>query len=67
MVSAFQLGFSMTCQPLDLADGPVQRRMASALWWYYFSKFIEFTDTVCLCTVAPFVESIATPHLTITV
>lgn len=52
MVSAYLLNFSMTCQPLDLTDGPVQRRMASALWWYYFSKFIEFTDTVCNRNVA---------------
>lgn len=30
-------------------------QIASALWWYYFSKFIEFFDTVSLvcihCTV----------------
>lgn len=38
--------YSYACQPVDYSDNPDEIRIAKALWWYYFSKCIEFLDTI---------------------
>jgi len=38
--------YSFRCQPVDYTNEPSALRVARACWWYYFSKFIEFTDTI---------------------
>ncbi|XP_046390288.1 elongation of very long chain fatty acids protein AAEL008004-like isoform X2 [Ischnura elegans] len=38
--------YSFRCQPVDYSDNPVANRMVHACWWYYFSKFTEFMDTI---------------------
>uniref|UniRef100_A0A0K8URN1 Elongation of very long chain fatty acids protein n=1 Tax=Bactrocera latifrons TaxID=174628 RepID=A0A0K8URN1_BACLA len=38
--------YSFRCQPVDYSDDPTTKRMVHACWWYYFSKFTEFMDTV---------------------
>nr|WDS84445.1 elongation of very long chain fatty acids protein 4 [Apocyclops royi] len=40
-----ELNFSWTCQPVDYSDDPTALRIAAALWWYYFSKFLEMLDS----------------------
>ncbi|XP_022836081.1 elongation of very long chain fatty acids protein AAEL008004-like isoform X2 [Spodoptera litura] len=38
--------YSFRCQPVDYTENPKAIRMVHACWWYYFSKFTEFFDTV---------------------
>lgn len=38
--------YSLQCQPVDDSDDPETTRMVHACWWYYFSKFTEFFDTI---------------------
>ncbi|XP_029048652.1 elongation of very long chain fatty acids protein AAEL008004-like isoform X1 [Osmia bicornis bicornis] len=38
--------YSLRCQPVDYSDRPQTMRMVHACWWYYFSKFTEFMDTI---------------------
>ncbi|XP_023951452.1 elongation of very long chain fatty acids protein AAEL008004 isoform X2 [Bicyclus anynana] len=38
--------YSLRCQPVDYSDSPIANRMVNACWWYYFSKFTEFFDTI---------------------
>ncbi|XP_071445037.1 very long chain fatty acid elongase AAEL008004-like isoform X2 [Hetaerina americana] len=38
--------YNFRCQPVDYTDNPVAIRMVHACWWYYFSKFTEFMDTI---------------------
>ncbi|XP_046742153.1 elongation of very long chain fatty acids protein AAEL008004-like isoform X1 [Diprion similis] len=38
--------YSLRCQPVDYSDRPQVMRMVYASWWYYFSKFTEFMDTI---------------------
>ncbi|XP_074110770.1 very long chain fatty acid elongase AAEL008004-like isoform X1 [Cotesia typhae] len=38
--------YSLKCQPVDYSDRPQVLRMVHASWWYYFSKFTEFLDTI---------------------
>jgi len=38
--------YSFRCQPVDYTNNPSALRVAKDCWWYYFSKFIEFTDTI---------------------
>ncbi|KAF6198717.1 hypothetical protein GE061_008469 [Apolygus lucorum] len=39
-------GYSLTCQPCDFSTSLSAMRIAKVVWWYYFSKFIEFLDTI---------------------
>jgi len=48
-----QLGFlgwfttyNWKCQPVDYSTNPDATAMAHLAWWYYLSKFLEFTDTI---------------------
>ncbi|XP_026328432.1 elongation of very long chain fatty acids protein AAEL008004-like [Hyposmocoma kahamanoa] len=38
--------YNYTCQPVDYSRSPMAMRMAHTCWWYYFSKFTEFADTL---------------------
>ncbi|GJQ76033.1 hypothetical protein Trydic_g18086 [Trypoxylus dichotomus] len=38
--------YSFRCQPVDYSNDPTALRMARGCWWYYFSKFTEFMDTI---------------------
>ncbi|XP_075150573.1 very long chain fatty acid elongase AAEL008004 isoform X2 [Haematobia irritans] len=38
--------YNFTCQPVEYEDSPRVNRMVHACWWYYFSKFTEFMDTI---------------------
>ncbi|XP_032221880.2 elongation of very long chain fatty acids protein 4 isoform X2 [Nematostella vectensis] len=39
-------GYSYTCQEMVYSNDINELRIASALWWFYFSKIIEFLDTM---------------------
>lgn len=38
--------YSIRCQPVDYSNNPTTIRMVHASWWYFFSKFTEFFDTI---------------------
>ncbi|XP_055381230.1 elongation of very long chain fatty acids protein AAEL008004-like isoform X2 [Condylostylus longicornis] len=38
--------YSFRCQPVDYSNSPRTIIMVNASWWYYFSKFTEFFDTI---------------------
>nr|XP_050844899.1 elongation of very long chain fatty acids protein AAEL008004-like isoform X2 [Vespula vulgaris] len=38
--------YSFRCQPVDYSNSPTAIKMVHASWWYYFSKFTEFMDTI---------------------
>lgn len=39
-------GYSFKCQPVDYSNSDMALRMVNVCWFYYFSKFTEFFDTV---------------------
>ncbi|XP_031349785.1 elongation of very long chain fatty acids protein AAEL008004-like isoform X2 [Photinus pyralis] len=38
--------YNYMCQPVDYSNSLSAIRMTHASWWYYFSKFTEFMDTI---------------------
>ncbi|XP_033211286.1 elongation of very long chain fatty acids protein AAEL008004-like [Belonocnema kinseyi] len=46
LVSGWGGHYSFRCQPVDYSRSPLAMRMARGCWWYYFSKFTEFMDTI---------------------
>ncbi|XP_015430277.1 PREDICTED: elongation of very long chain fatty acids protein AAEL008004-like [Dufourea novaeangliae] len=46
LVSGWGGQYSFRCQPVDYSNNPLAVRMAHGCWWYYFSKFTEFADTI---------------------
>ncbi|GFR06632.1 elongation of very long chain fatty acids protein AAEL008004 [Trichonephila clavata] len=38
--------YNFKCQPVDYSYSPQALGMANVCWWFYISKFIEFTDTI---------------------
>lgn len=38
--------YSFRCQPVDYSRSPEAMRTVHGCWWYYFSKFTEFFDTI---------------------
>lgn len=46
LMSGWAKGYSFRCQPVDYTNNPLAMRMANTCWWYYFSKFTEFFDTI---------------------
>lgn len=46
LVSGWASHYSFRCQPVDYSNSPMALRMARGCWWYYFSKFTEFFDTI---------------------
>ncbi|XP_019873198.1 elongation of very long chain fatty acids protein AAEL008004-like [Aethina tumida] len=45
-VAGWMTTYSFRCQPVDYSNDPMALRMARGCWWYYFSKFTEFFDTI---------------------
>ncbi|XP_053105466.1 elongation of very long chain fatty acids protein 2 isoform X1 [Hemicordylus capensis] len=45
ILATWEGGYNLQCQNLTSA-GEADIRVAKVLWWYYFSKVIEFADTV---------------------
>ncbi|EGW05073.1 Elongation of very long chain fatty acids protein 2, partial [Cricetulus griseus] len=45
ILSSWEGGYNLQCQNLDSA-GEGDIRVAKVLWWYYFSKLVEFLDTI---------------------
>uniref|UniRef100_A0A673U7M4 Elongation of very long chain fatty acids protein 2 n=1 Tax=Suricata suricatta TaxID=37032 RepID=A0A673U7M4_SURSU len=45
ILSSWEGGYNLQCQDLTSA-GEADVRVAKVLWWYYFSKLIEFLDTI---------------------
>nr|WNR62020.1 elongation of very long chain fatty acids protein elovl4-like [Platynereis dumerilii] len=45
LVCTTKRGYSYSCQLVDRSDNPYEVRIAKALWWFYFSKCMEFMDT----------------------
>ncbi|KAF2884521.1 hypothetical protein ILUMI_21666 [Ignelater luminosus] len=46
LMSGWWGSYSFRCQPVDYSYNPMALRMANTCWWYYFSKFTEFLDTL---------------------
>lgn len=46
LMSGWWGSYSFRCQPVDYSYSPSALRMANICWWYYFSKFTEFMDTL---------------------
>ncbi|XP_066996890.1 very long chain fatty acid elongase AAEL008004 isoform X2 [Anabrus simplex] len=46
LISGWLYHYSYRCQPVDYSNSPLALRMARGCWWYYFSKFTEFFDTI---------------------
>jgi elongation of very long chain fatty acids protein 7 len=46
LMSGWWGAYSFKCQPVDYSLNPMAVRMATTCWWYYFSKFTEFFDTL---------------------
>jgi elongation of very long chain fatty acids protein 4 len=38
--------YNWHCQPVDISRNEGPMRIASGVWWFYFSKFIEMLDSV---------------------
>lgn len=38
--------YNYCCQPVDYTDSDDAIGMASIAWWYYITKFVEFSDTI---------------------
>ncbi|XP_045408559.1 elongation of very long chain fatty acids protein 2 [Lemur catta] len=45
ILSSWEGGYNLQCQDLASA-GEADVRVAKVLWWYYFSKSVEFLDTI---------------------
>ncbi|KAK4827850.1 hypothetical protein QYF61_022000 [Mycteria americana] len=45
VLATWEGGYNLQCQNLHSA-GEADIRVAKVLWWYYFSKVIEFMDTI---------------------
>jgi elongation of very long chain fatty acids protein 4 len=44
--ATWKLNYSYSCQLVDYSNNPDEMRIAKAIWWYYFSKLLEFMDTI---------------------
>ncbi|XP_065348014.1 very long chain fatty acid elongase 4-like isoform X1 [Cloeon dipterum] len=45
LIASTRLSYSYVCQPVGRTASPDEMRITKAVWWYYFSKLIEFCDT----------------------
>ncbi|KAK2711974.1 hypothetical protein QYM36_010862 [Artemia franciscana] len=45
-VSSTARGYNYYCQPVNYSNNVYELRIASALWWYYFSRLIEMSDSL---------------------
>ena len=42
---AYQRGYNLVCQLVDVSNNEYELRIANVVWWYYVSKCMEFMDT----------------------
>ncbi|CAH1392972.1 unnamed protein product [Nezara viridula] len=45
LIASTRLKYSYVCQPIRHVDHKEELRIVNAVWWYYFSKLLEFCDT----------------------
>ncbi|GBP40592.1 Elongation of very long chain fatty acids protein 4 [Eumeta japonica] len=45
LTASFRLRYSYICEPCRERNDPDELQIANAVWWYYFSKLLEFCDT----------------------
>uniref|UniRef100_A0A8D8SSM2 Elongation of very long chain fatty acids protein n=2 Tax=Cacopsylla melanoneura TaxID=428564 RepID=A0A8D8SSM2_9HEMI len=45
LIASTRLKYSYVCQPVTYVNTEDEMRIANAVWWYYFSKLLEFCDT----------------------
>lgn len=55
--------YSWKCQPVDYSDSLQALGMANVCWWFFISKFVEFTDTIFFVMRKKF-NQISTLHVT---
>ncbi|XP_054719369.1 elongation of very long chain fatty acids protein 7-like [Uloborus diversus] len=55
--------YSWQCQPVDYSNSPEAIGMASVCWWFFISKFVEFTDTIFFVMRKKF-SQVSTLHVT---
>uniref|UniRef100_A0A3Q2Y5K8 Elongation of very long chain fatty acids protein n=1 Tax=Hippocampus comes TaxID=109280 RepID=A0A3Q2Y5K8_HIPCM len=48
LATSWLSNYSLLCQPVDYSSRPLPMRMARACWWFFLSKVIELSDTVCI-------------------
>lgn len=46
LVASTRMKYSYICQPVTFINHKEELRIANAVWWYYFSKLLEFGDTL---------------------
>uniref|UniRef100_A0A1I8Q6W5 Elongation of very long chain fatty acids protein n=1 Tax=Stomoxys calcitrans TaxID=35570 RepID=A0A1I8Q6W5_STOCA len=46
VVNAAQLNYNYLCQPCRVIYSKHEIKLAAAVWWFYFSKLLEFSDTL---------------------
>lgn len=47
LIGSLRRNYSWTCQPISTySTHPDEVLIAGSLWWFYFSKFVEYTDTI---------------------
>jgi len=46
LYTAYLSSYTLFCQPVDYSTNPLPTRMSKAIWMYFFSRYIEFTDTL---------------------
>lgn len=54
--------YNWKCQPVDYSGSPDATAMANLAWWYYLSKYLEFTDTIFFVLRKKF-DHISTLHV----
>ncbi|XP_039295362.1 elongation of very long chain fatty acids protein 4, partial [Nilaparvata lugens] len=42
LIGSIRLGYNYLCQAIGQIDHKEELRIANAVWWYYFSKLLEF-------------------------
>ncbi|CAB0018188.1 unnamed protein product [Nesidiocoris tenuis] len=45
LIASTKLRYSYVCQPIRNTNHEEEMRIVNAVWWYYFSKLLEFCDT----------------------
>jgi len=46
VVGMYQSGYNLLCQKMVVSNNKREMKVTNALWWYFFSKAIEFMDTI---------------------
>lgn len=46
LTASYKLGYSLICQVVHTGDDPDELRIAKAIWWFWISKCLEWSDTI---------------------